>query len=319
MKHLGNTANLYGALPIGRDQASRRVRCDSTLSGLLRHRQPRSCRYMTRPNREFCSYGLLPFLEADPTARFDNSALGRLAQEIFGSSAGHGRDAYDSSEAGFNVYLNRVGLNLADVPAAIDRLLNEQSRLPLQTRRDQTQIDFQQFSTPPAEALVVVKAAAIRPGMSVLEPSAGTGNIAVLRGWPAQSGHKRNRSASAGVARTPRIRADGHDAERSRQSPTAGANLSCHRDESAVLCNRRSSQRTPNRVRSAAYRASRPPAQTWRSVGRHRRTRHGDGAARISRLVGRGRRAIPRAGQYRNRWQRVCPIRHDVRQSNHRH
>lgn len=64
--------------------------------------------------------------------------------------------------------------------AAIDKLLVVQARLPVQTRRDQTQIEFQQFSTPPAEALVVVKAAALCPGMSVLEPSAGTGNIAVL-------------------------------------------------------------------------------------------------------------------------------------------
>ena len=36
------------------------------------------------------------------------------------------------------------------------------------------------MSTPPAEALVVAKSAALSPGMSVLEPSAGTGNIAVL-------------------------------------------------------------------------------------------------------------------------------------------
>jgi hypothetical protein len=119
-------------------------------------------------------------LQSDPTVRFDNTAIGRLAQEFFGSSAGHARDAYDAAEAGFNIYLHRLGLDLGSVAAAIDMLLAEQARLPLQTRRDQTQIEFQQFSTPPAEALVVVKAAALCPGMSVLEPSAGTGNIAVL-------------------------------------------------------------------------------------------------------------------------------------------
>jgi hypothetical protein len=119
-------------------------------------------------------------LEADPWVKLDNTAIGRLAQEILGCSAGHGRDAYDAAEAGFNVFLHRIGLDLCDAPAAIDKLLAEQARLPLQTRRDQTQIEFQQFSTPPAEALVVVKAAALCPGMSVLEPSAGTGNIAVL-------------------------------------------------------------------------------------------------------------------------------------------
>ena len=119
-------------------------------------------------------------LEADPSVKFDNTAIGRLAQEIFGCSAGHGRDAYDAAETGLNIFLHRMGLDLGNIPAAIDKLLAAQARLPLQTRRDQTQIEFQQFSTPPAEALVVVKAAALCPGMSVLEPSAGTGNIAVL-------------------------------------------------------------------------------------------------------------------------------------------
>jgi len=119
-------------------------------------------------------------LESDPAASFNNAAISQLAREIFGSSAGNARDAYDAAEAGFNIYLNRIGLNFSDTPAALDRLLAEQGRLPLQTRRDQNQIDFQQFSTPPAQALVVVKAAALRAGMTVLEPSAGTGNIAVL-------------------------------------------------------------------------------------------------------------------------------------------
>ncbi len=119
-------------------------------------------------------------LEADPAVKLDNRTIGRLSQEILGSSAGHGRDAYDAAEAGWNIYLHRVGIGLGNVPAAIARLLAEQARLPVQTRRDETQIEFQQFSTPPAEALVVVKAAALCPGMAVLEPSAGTGNIAVL-------------------------------------------------------------------------------------------------------------------------------------------
>lgn len=119
-------------------------------------------------------------LETDPAARFDNGAISSLAREIFGSSAGYARDAYDAAEAGFNIYLNRIDFNLCDTNAAIDRLLAEQARLPLQTRRDQNQIDFQQFSTPPAQAVIVVKAAACCAGMTVLEPSAGSGNIAVL-------------------------------------------------------------------------------------------------------------------------------------------
>jgi hypothetical protein len=35
---------------------------------------------------------LAALLEADPSVKFDNPAIGHLAQEILGSSAGHGRD-----------------------------------------------------------------------------------------------------------------------------------------------------------------------------------------------------------------------------------
>lgn len=91
-------------------------------------------------------------LDADRSACFDNPAVRRLAQEIFGSAAGHARDIYDAAETGFNLYLQRVGLDLAHPSAAIDRLLAEQARLPTQTTRDQNQVDFQQFSTPPAQA-----------------------------------------------------------------------------------------------------------------------------------------------------------------------
>lgn len=119
-------------------------------------------------------------LHADPDAQIDNHALSELAREVFGHSAGHGREAYDAAEAGMNIFIRRAGLYLDDVPTSRRWLLALQARMPRQQRRDARQIDFQQFSTPPAEALLVVIAAAIRPGMFVLEPSAGTGNIAVL-------------------------------------------------------------------------------------------------------------------------------------------
>lgn len=119
-------------------------------------------------------------LETEPARHFDNRAISQLAREMFGIAAGSARDAYDAVEAGFNLYLQRIGFDVCDAPTAIDRLLAKQARLPMQTRRDQNQLDFQQFSTPPAQALLAVKAAAVCGGMTVLEPSAGTGNIAVL-------------------------------------------------------------------------------------------------------------------------------------------
>ena len=80
---------------------------------------------------------------------------------------------------------------LSDPHAAIEWLVAQQARLPRQTRRDEVyvqrkrsvrppwrtlktqgfRVEFQQFSTPPVQALVLVKAAALRRGMKVLEPT----------------------------------------------------------------------------------------------------------------------------------------------------
>jgi hypothetical protein len=57
---------------------------------------------------------LATLLEADPSVKFDNMAISRLAKEVLGSSAGHGRDAYGAAEAGFNIYLQRMGLDLGN-------------------------------------------------------------------------------------------------------------------------------------------------------------------------------------------------------------
>ncbi|QDV90790.1 hypothetical protein RAS2_18730 [Phycisphaerae bacterium RAS2] len=119
-------------------------------------------------------------LETEPGKKFDNPAIENLAREVFGNAAGHGRDAYDAAEAGMNMYIERLGLDFDDVAGSIKSLQALQARMPRQTRRDETQVEFQQFSTPPAEALLVVKAGGLCEGMTVLEPSAGTGNIAVL-------------------------------------------------------------------------------------------------------------------------------------------
>lgn len=119
-------------------------------------------------------------IQSDPKDRFDYQTVAGFARMFLGHAAGNARDAYDAVEAGMNIFLGRVGLDLRDVPAALDFLLSLTDRMPRQSRRDERQIELQQFSTPPAQALLIVTAAAIRSGMTVLEPSAGTGNIAVL-------------------------------------------------------------------------------------------------------------------------------------------
>ena len=51
---------------------------------------------------------------------------------------------------------------------------------PSHTKRSEQQIRLQQFSTPLPLAYAALRAAAVRPGDTVLEPSAGTGMLAVM-------------------------------------------------------------------------------------------------------------------------------------------
>lgn len=53
------------------------------------------------------------------------------------------------------------------------------SRLPTQTWRSREQISFQQFSTPPAVGFLLAETLKIQKNEIVLEPSAGTGSLAV--------------------------------------------------------------------------------------------------------------------------------------------
>lgn len=59
------------------------------------------------------------------------------------------------------------------------RLEDLTGKLPPQSWRDNEQIKFQQFSTPPALAFVLAQLLRPEAGKSALEPSAGTGSLAV--------------------------------------------------------------------------------------------------------------------------------------------
>jgi predicted RNA methylase len=109
-----------------------------------------------------------------------SSALARIMRETFlGSDAGGAWDwrmAYDMMQAAaIQVLLCGEGA-AGDISAA--RLLA--SRLLTETRWSEQQIRLQQFSTPLAFAGLAVRAAAIRKGETVLEPSAGTGALAAF-------------------------------------------------------------------------------------------------------------------------------------------
>lgn len=109
-----------------------------------------------------------------------SSALARIMRQAFGGSDASGawdwRMAYDLMQAGAIQVLLRGDGAAGDIATA--KLLA--SRLLTETRRSEQQIRLQQFSTPLPFAALAVRAAAIRKGETVLEPSAGTGALAAF-------------------------------------------------------------------------------------------------------------------------------------------
>src|SRR3546814_10197172 len=92
------------------------------------------------------------------------------------------RDAYDALEAAQVILLkspgNWTGIALAGADAFAS-LRRFERALPTQTYRSEHQVEMQQFSTPISLAWLAAQAARIRPDDQVLEPSAGTGMLAV--------------------------------------------------------------------------------------------------------------------------------------------
>ena len=133
---------------------------------------------------------LLPVLEA--VRPLDAATLRNAMTEAFGASDAEGgwvwKDAYETAEAACVLFLQRYGRGMrrtcgagADGPRRMLAMLEAGAALePSHTRRSEEQVRLQQFSTPLPLAYAALQAAAIRPGDVVLEPSAGTGMLAVM-------------------------------------------------------------------------------------------------------------------------------------------
>ena len=133
---------------------------------------------------------LLPVLDAGRA--LDARTLREAMTGAFGASDAAGawlwKDAYEAAEAALVLFLQRYGRAMrreagagAGGPAAMLRMLETLAALePSQTRRSEDQLKYQQFSTPLPLAYAALQAAMIRPGDVVLEPSAGTGMLAVM-------------------------------------------------------------------------------------------------------------------------------------------
>lgn len=120
--------------------------------------------------------------------RIDAAVLRHAMQAAFGTSDATGawnwKTAYDACEAATVLFLRRHGAAMRAKAASpadmLSMLMRIASLLPTQTRRSEESYSLQQFSTPIGLAYVASVAAAITPADVVLEPSAGTGHLAVL-------------------------------------------------------------------------------------------------------------------------------------------
>ncbi|ODT30526.1 MAG: methylase [Hyphomicrobium sp. SCN 65-11] len=120
--------------------------------------------------------------------RVDTAMLRAAMEQAFGASDASGawtwKTGYDACEAAAVMFLRKYGkaiLRKAGTPAAaLPTLAKIANLLPTHTRRSEESQAFQQLSTPLPLGLAALTAAAIVPGDSVLEPSAGTGLLAVL-------------------------------------------------------------------------------------------------------------------------------------------
>ena len=129
---------------------------------------------------------LLPHLEAGRA--LDAAILRQAMTRAFGASDARGawvwKDAYEAAEAAMALFLRRWGRAMrreAGSPQAMLAMLETLAALePSQTRRSEEQVALQQFSTPLPLAYAALQAAVVRPGDTVLEPSAGTGMLAVM-------------------------------------------------------------------------------------------------------------------------------------------
>ena len=131
---------------------------------------------------------LLPVLEAGRP--LDAATLRDAMTRAFGATDAEGRwiwkDAYEASEAAVVFFMQRYGRGMrrnagTDGPRRMLAMLEALAALePSHTRRSEEQVRLQQFSTPLPLAYAALQAAAVRPGDVVLEPSAGTGMLAVM-------------------------------------------------------------------------------------------------------------------------------------------
>jgi predicted RNA methylase len=130
----------------------------------------------------------LLLLHLERGQRVDATMLRTAMESAFGVSDADGgwawKTAYDACEGATVLFVRKFGpamrARAASPAAMLPMLAKIASLLPTHTRRSEESEALQQFSTPIILGLAASAAAAIRPTDIVLEPSAGTGLLAIL-------------------------------------------------------------------------------------------------------------------------------------------
>lgn len=120
--------------------------------------------------------------------RIDAAVLRGAMEAAFGASDAAGawnwKTAYDACEAATVLFLRKFGpamrTKAGSTAAMLPMLAKVASCLPTHTRRSEDSQALQQFSTPIPLGLAACTAAAVTPADRVLEPSAGTGLLAIF-------------------------------------------------------------------------------------------------------------------------------------------
>lgn len=129
---------------------------------------------------------LLPFLERGQS--IGAADLRAILTDTFGGSDAEGfwawKDAYEATEVAQVLFLRKFGAAISartNVPkAALAMLTKVASLIPTHTRRSEESQQLQQFSTPLPLGLIAAHAAGLKADDTVLEPSAGTGLMAIF-------------------------------------------------------------------------------------------------------------------------------------------
>ena len=118
----------------------------------------------------------------------DSRSLRSAMETAFCASDADGawvwKDAYEALEAAQVMFLRKFGVAMrtraGSSAAMLEMLTRLAARLPTQTRRSEEAEHLQQFSTPITLGFVAAEAAALTSADFVLEPSAGTGLLAIF-------------------------------------------------------------------------------------------------------------------------------------------